>query len=512
LKYKVYIIGLAVSIFYSSCYKEEIIPLPNVNQDLILKIDKVCCAYDENTRTFFYAVGEDTLTNYESWIEYSFKDFSLLFQEQVLINDSYNNLGNLEINIPYRLETMDDGEEKDQYYLMFTLLPTIEVFIDEKIIDEPKFECYFRLNDPLYLKHNNFHQQFESYAGIEIRGGTSQAYPKKSYGLELWDLPLPQTKLSYPLLGMRNDDDWILDAMYIDEARMRNIVSFQIWSSMVQHENMGIKETSSINGEFVELFINDNYRGIYCLSEKIDRKQLNLDFNFYGEGGVLYKAEEWGNGVPTFYNYSDTSLSSVWSGWYQLYPDPDIFTQWGPLYNLIKFVVDSDNEEFREYITSYIDLQSFINYYIFLNIISGFDNAGKNTFLYKRTISSKFKIAPWDMDGTWGRNWDASLSNTSSILTNNLYVRLIETDAGEFNELCKKQWMQMRADVLTLSSLLTHFKSYRHLFNKSKGINRENERWNLSLDINSEVSYIESWTIERLEFLDEYFNNVLISL
>lgn len=499
---RIYIVICCIIVFLGSCYKEEIIPVPSVNQDLTLSINEVNCAYDKNTHTFFYAVSSDTLNDFEPWIAYSFKGLSLKLNDQVLINNSKNILGELIINKNYELVTTNNGVEVGQYYLLFTLLPTIEIFVDEKIVDEPKHGSYFRINDPRHIEHFNIKQQFESYAGIEIRGGTSQNYPKKSYAIELWDEIEQEAILDYPLLGMRDDDDWILDAMYIDEARMRNIVSFRIWKSMVQPEN------STIDGEFVELFINNDYQGVYCLTERIDSKQLNLDDNINGEGGFLYKAEKWGNGVPTFYNYSDPSSSSVWSGWHQIYPDPDILIQWAPLYDLIKFVVDSPDEEFKEYISSYIDMQSFINYYIFINIISGFDNVGKNTFLYKKTISDKFKIAPWDMDGTWGRNWDASLSDATSILTNNLYLRLMETNAGGFKEGCRQQWISLRLNIISLSTLCPYFQENRDLFIRNNCINRENERWNVSLDINTEYNYIESWTTERLEFLDDYFENL----
>ena len=35
------------------------------------------------------------------------------------------------------------------------------------------------------------------------------------------------------LFNLRNDDDWILDAMYIDPSRSRNITAMQIWQTFL---------------------------------------------------------------------------------------------------------------------------------------------------------------------------------------------------------------------------------------------------------------------------------------
>lgn len=80
------------------------------------------------------------------------------------------------------------------------------------------------------------------------------------------------------LLGLRDDGDWILDAMYIDHARMRNRLSTDLWIDMNKVPYLS-KEPRAINGTrgyFVEVFLNNSYLGLYCLTERIDRKQLQL--------------------------------------------------------------------------------------------------------------------------------------------------------------------------------------------------------------------------------------------
>ena len=58
----------------------------------------------------------------------------------------------------------------------------------------------------------------------KYRGGTSKNYEKKNYAVKLVDEF--GLKLSASILGMRDDNSWILDAMAVDKARMRNRVAF----------------------------------------------------------------------------------------------------------------------------------------------------------------------------------------------------------------------------------------------------------------------------------------------
>ena len=111
----------------------------------------------------------------------------------------------------------------------------------------------------------------------KYRGGTSKNYEKKNYAVKLVDEF--GLKLSASILGMRDDNSWILDAMAVDKARMRNRVAFDIWNAMdvkPYYYESEPKVRTGISGKFVELYLNDDYNGIYCLNEKLDRKQLKL--------------------------------------------------------------------------------------------------------------------------------------------------------------------------------------------------------------------------------------------
>ena len=117
----------------------------------------------------------------------------------------------------------------------------------------------------------------EMLADVRYRGATSLQYQKKSFAIRLKDSE--GNKVNAALLGMRSDNSWILDAMAADKARMRNRVSTDLWldfSNKVYYANQEPQVLNGTRGKFVEVFLNDDYYGLFCLTEKIDRKQLKL--------------------------------------------------------------------------------------------------------------------------------------------------------------------------------------------------------------------------------------------
>ncbi|MDB4766774.1 CotH kinase family protein, partial [bacterium] len=64
---------------------------------------------------------------------------------------------------------------------------------------------------------------------IEWRGRTSQTFPKKSYGFEIRESVDSQSDVKRSLLGMRSDDDWILDSLWNEPVNIRDFTAHQIW-------------------------------------------------------------------------------------------------------------------------------------------------------------------------------------------------------------------------------------------------------------------------------------------
>jgi len=296
--------------------------------------------------------------------------------------------------------------------------------------------------------------------------------------------------------------------MYIDDLRMRNKISNELWEniSTIPEEDSHYDVFPGIECYYVELFINNSYHGLYNLNERLDEKVLNYSENQYLQGGVLYKGINWDNGSTRFRGLeSEPSNSFIWEGWEQIYPKKD--TSWSRLEKLRRAIVLSDKEDFIENIGSVLDQDNAVDYYLFINLIHGFDNTGKNTFVASYTYDSHFFIMPWDIECSWGLNWLKEKYNPVGYSSNGLFDRLIETNVGDYNQNLEDRWAELRQTHFSEENLIELINRNYLLMKNSGAYEREKNRWQeYPLDIDTEYAFITDWIKTRLIYLDQHFD------
>ena len=164
-------------------------------------------------------------------------------------------------------------------------LPIVTIEPSEDILDEPRTLVQFTLTE-----HDG--TQTISPIGIEYRGGYSQSYDKKSMRIEFWDDATGDDTSNVSLLDMRSDDDWSLQAMYNQSLHLRSKSAFDLWGEIdtLCYIDQEPEPVNGVHYEYIEVFINDGYRGVYGLSERVDHKQLRLKKEYEGIiRGELYK-------------------------------------------------------------------------------------------------------------------------------------------------------------------------------------------------------------------------------
>jgi len=488
------------------CYKESILEEEDEwgITDRVLKFDQAFAFCDREDQLLLYSLPSESLNSFSPLV--TFGDYhSIEFDGKKLENKKINELGQVLVNRPYRVRATK-GRLEESYLLYFTNLPLLHIHTNAKIRDEPKVLAWTELAYSTGDKGAGT-GLFTSYTGIEVRGRTSAVHEKKSYGLELWENSLGKDR-SAALLGMREGEDWILDAMYVDPLRMRNKLSFELWEKIWKNKSNIPFRTANpgIHCEFIELFINQRYMGLYCLSERLDEKLILLDDSQNRTGAALYKAIDWQGGATAFDTYnSEPPSSMIWEGWEQIYPDGGYY--WDALAELRKSVVMDPDEVFRERIDTLLNLESAAAYYLFTNLILAHDNIIKNYFLARYTGDSSFLILPWDLEGSWGIMWDGDRSSSNGMLQNGLFRRLMELDAGDFRERLEESWEHNRNSVFGLDSLTAPFIRDAGLLMRSGAIERENARWpGAAVDLEQELDYMEQWTSLRLKYLDLVFD------
>lgn len=264
---------------------------------------------------------------------------------------------------------------------------------------------------------------YDGKIGIEFRGSSSQGMPKKSYGFETWDVN--GNEIDSSLLGMPKESDWILSASYSDKSFLNNYMTYDLARMMGWYAPRGV---------FVELVINGEYQGVYVLMEKIKRDNDRVDIanlqvtDITGDqitGGYIIKIDKstgnggggWTsnfapdtnvNGQTIFFQYeypNDVTIVPQQEAYIQTYVDSFETALAGP--NFTDTAIGYAH---------YIDVNSFVDYFILNEISRNVDGYRLSTYLYKDKASNggKLVIGPcWDYDIAWGNANYCQGNNTS---------------------------------------------------------------------------------------------------
>lgn len=483
--------------FVSACYKEQVLFTPTPNKalelPLILNFDNKSCFFDENTMSFRYSIATDSIFNFSPWV--TFQEHATIFINDIqLTNNAINHLGKVKVNETYTIRIITQNNT-EHFTLKFTILPLLRIVTDNQIADEPKSLARLTVNDPHHFT------SLTSFIGIELRGASSQFNPKKSYGFSFLQNNNIKDKVSKSILRCKKNENWILDAVYNDPSKLRNKLSFEIWKTMNPTEHQAIES------QFVEVYINNSYQGLYCLNEQINAEQIGLSNS---EGG-LYKSVNWSSGT-TFQSFNiktPPKYSDFWNGWIQKHPNPKHKIYWQPLDKLRNWIMHTTDEQFIKEVSDQINLENIIDYYLFTNLIGANDNHGKNMFWVSFSDNTPLSIIPWDLDTSWGRDWDAKPRSPSlvSIYTNKLFQRLLTLNPQNFKEKIKKKWLKLRTNAWLDTHLQTLLDETIKPLLKLDIAEQEQMRWGKAIDLEQERIYIHNWMTYQFNLLDIYFNS-----
>ena len=371
-------------------------------------------------------------------------------------------------------------------------IPTIKISYKDEINRNSYVNCTFELesNDEL----DNI-PQLDSK--IKVRGRLNAELPKKGYCIEL-----SQEK---SLLGMRKDDDWVLLAMYRDLTNMRIKLSFDLWRSLGLTNPMAILPET----KYVILFINGQFKGLFLLAEKNDRRLFNLDDAQYNYNSSLIFQSD--SHKRCFEEHSNKGWDQDWPNEDEgFYLKDDIFSK------LVPFIRDSPDVEFfdaKTGIYSKFDKLNLIDFLIYNYFILHKDFWSHNFFLIRNSSPSKFILIPWDFDISFGQSLNRKYSSKenpeSEILSNNyIYRRLMKNK--EFMKDVKERWLFLRESLWMKDSILDMLLDiYEEIKNISEIDMNMWYPWYLDMEwelkIDEAVEKLFEWIPKRLEFCDSYF-------
>ena len=342
--------------------------------------------------------------------------------------------------------------------------------------------------------YENQKEKVEIGAKIKCRGGMSGKYYKRSYSIEL------DNKLK--IGNMEADDDWILNANYIDKTFMRHKISYDLFKQMSN-------EHVAANSSYVNVYVNEEYQGLYLIMEEINASMIGLDKS--DSMAMLFKDP------PIFYKEKLPYYHETIDYYEQKYPKLEKKDRTKYIEGFANFLFQSSDSDFAANITSWIDLESVVDWHLLLLLTNNGDGIMKNFYLYKVNSKTPFRIAIWDYDHSFGRDGDneinlgkQELKWRHSVLLN----RLCQIEATNYIPKLKERWQILRSsNVFTIENIEDHIYKNNALIKHAVVDNftkwPADDKWYFDdNNYEDEIKLMSEFINKRITILDQYIGEL----
>ena len=430
-----------------------------------------------------------------------------------------------------------DGQTSE-WTLLFTNLPIISIEQNQKVLYErdkrlggkgPYYygsATFIDANGRTRYKDNDEEgildqpiYAFSTPIKIKVRGATSKSHVKKPFNIKLIDTD--DMDLNVHIFGYRKDNSWMVDPAAYDYGRFRNRLLTDLWNSVedLPYEKDNDYQGNGSCGEFVEMFMEGKYWGIYAFMDKIDRKKLNLKKTAEADleqpervRGMLWKTVlQAGECSLADYDQDPRPNSLNWALDYkdracieQKYPDdrPDQ-GDFRPICNMIDNATGNSvsDKQFMDSLENYVYVDQWIDYICLTQAFQIKDNMYKNYYLSIRNIEKGkvFNFTPWDLDVSLGRTTGAEEQTSDKKLWafgeklaqgNNIVYRLSKAKKiTKWRRQLYDRWCELYFGEWSLENVQKRVEEFTHLFYRSGAWDREFERWSpeLNYDVITEI-------------------------
>lgn len=317
------------------------------------------------------------------------------------------------------------------------LNPDPWVSMNVKIIDNENGQNH--INDEAVINNDG---------RIKLRGMTSRGFDKKQYGIKFMD---GESELELPVLGMEADEDWVLSNSILDLSGIRNYMAMNIGRKIMPY-------TSEVR--FCEVVFKDGdtytYQGLYLLQESVKQAEGRVNIADYEESAVSLSY------IVCRDRYDETSLTlstlasdnQMCYGYFGVkYPKEELLTDkainriQAELSQIEYCLYEESQDSFLIY-DKYIDVDSFVDYFIINEFFMNYD-AGNNSTYYYKTSEGKIAVGPlWDYDNCLDNySLDAADYETLPFASQPWFEKLIRDPA--FQKKVLNRYRTLRKSILS---------------------------------------------------------------
>lgn len=366
---------------------------------------------------------------------------------------------------------------------------------------------------------------------ITGRGNSTWNYPKKSYSIKLDD--------PVDMLGMGSARSWILLSNVEDNTYLRNKITYD----MAVDAGM----TGAPESQYIDLYINHEYNGMYLLCEKIEpgdtripmtdlgleneklNKEMELAEPVYTElskgihlgnnpkdisGGYIVERDEYSKYISEISGFQSPLLGDLYVVKSPDYASAEEVAYISGLFADMEEAVVSENginNSTGESYLYYIDLKSFAQKYMIEEICKNNGGGATSSYFYKPedAVSTQIFAGPvWDYDKAYGAvdGINSSTGDLCYLTQRNEGTALFWylNQHPEFRETVYECYKEFFADYITkvLDEKIEENISRMRCSADMDGV-RWREIYGDAEPYEQRVSVITQFLIERKEFLDQ---------
>ena len=346
-----------------------------------------------------------------------------------------------------------------------------------------------------------------SPAQIHLRGGGfPKPVDKLSYRLEFHELSRKGRDRTRDLsvLGMEPDSDWLLIANASDRTAVSNHLCWQMWTRWTEGEGIPGRPESRM----VELFVDDEYMGLYDLMQPVRevqnleriggnpdtdcvyraKRQVDGDYTVLGRTVLDYEASI---NTHAEVRYAPTGMSDA--------QVQAVFEQYEQLMRSGELALS--DEAFTALAQSVVDVHQEMSYYLFFQVcqlVDDYVNNNRFIWMLREGDGYRMMITPWDMDNGLG-------SKTEEKRRDIIYLglpmdeRMLTLNVADCREELWTIWNEKKNTLLTENEIYAWIRGEEAYINASGAYLRESERWygeaqtlDLSVLYENELDYINT--------------------
>ena len=263
-------------------------------------------------------------------------------------------------------------------------------------------------------------------------------------------------------------------------------------------ENVAAKST------FIELYKNQDYKGLYLLQQKITAKLVGI--NKQDSLAALFKDP------PIFYQEPFTVADSL-NPFEQKFPKITNRNLSHRMELLVDFLNNSSDSTFLANVWKYFDKDNILDWHLLLLFSNNEDGLVKNFYLYQRRTNEPYRIAIWDYGHTFGRDGDNEMNFFERFIDlrrANLFDRLIALDA-DYTPAVAERWKELRLKgIISFEGITEMIEDYNNqiadYISKNQAVWPIDEKWYFdNSDYWKELDLMRSFIQIQILRLDKAF-------